>query len=376
MSAHTKILLLIPHLGGGGAEKVFALLAEKLSREKYELHLGIVTNDFAHANAVFPGLTVHRLGAKRVRFAALSLLCLAWKLKPRVILCGMFHLNFLVLMLQPLFPPGVRILVRQNGTVSSALADDSSPRLTGRLYRWLYRRSDAILCQSEAMARDLADAIGIEPDRIRVLPNPIDIDEVRRVTQDESRERTGTGQHLLAVGRLSREKGFDILLEALVRVRASFPGADLVIAGDGAEKSRLETLCRELGLSGVFQFVGSVPCPAAYFKEATAFVLASRQEGMPNALLEAAAAGLPIIATPASGGVIELLSGSPGAWVASDISPAALAASIMEALSALEPGQRFPHPFIARFATQRAIPEYERVIDDLISADGASEAIA
>src|ERR1700677_3671376 len=124
MNRRTSILLLIPHLGGGGAEKVFALLARELSREKYELHLGIVTSSSAPANAPRQDVIIHTLGAARVRYAALPLLGLVRSLKPDVIVSGMFHLNFLVLLLRPLFPRATRILVRQNGTVSASLAQD------------------------------------------------------------------------------------------------------------------------------------------------------------------------------------------------------------------------------------------------------------
>jgi hypothetical protein len=77
-----KILLLIPHLGGGGAEQVTSLLARGLSPEKYELHLGLVTQADI-AQSVMPSwVQVHALGAPRVRAGAVKLLLLIWRLKP------------------------------------------------------------------------------------------------------------------------------------------------------------------------------------------------------------------------------------------------------------------------------------------------------
>jgi len=113
-----RLLLLIPHLGGGGAERVMELLAQGLNSQKYELHLGLVTGLVTQleidAKEDLSFVRVHCLGAARVRGGALRLLKLVRRLQPDLILSGMFHLNFLVLLLRPLFPRKTRVLVRQN----------------------------------------------------------------------------------------------------------------------------------------------------------------------------------------------------------------------------------------------------------------------
>jgi glycosyltransferase involved in cell wall biosynthesis len=340
MVQQVRVLVLIPHLGGGGAEQVTALLAQGLSREKYELHLGLATAPDAGSESLPPWVTVHSLGARRVRAAAVPLLRLVRRLRPQLILSGMAHLNFLVLLLRPFFPHGTRVLVRQNATASAVLAEGKVPSFTRWLYLLLYRRADCIICQSRAMAADLAAVARIEPGRIAVLPNPIDIPGILAALDGPS-QWSGPGPHLLAVGRLAPEKGFDLLLAAFVRVRQRFPAASLVICGAGPEETALKALCRSLGLESAVRFAGHVESPYVLFPGAALFVLSSRHEGMPNALLEAAAAGLPIVALPSSGGVVDLLRDRPGAWIAAEISAEALAASLLEALAALHPGERF-----------------------------------
>ncbi len=341
MAQRVKILLLIPHLGGGGSEQVTALLAKGLSRNKYELHLGLATQSGAVSRPVLPPwVTVHALGARRVRAGAIPLLRLVRQLKPDIILSGMAHLNFLVLLLRPFFPSSTRVLVRQNGTVSSILAQGGLPPYTSLLYRLLYRRADRVICQSRAMAADLAGQLELEADRIAILPNPVDLagilDGIRAAKNDPD-QWTGPGPHLLAMGRLSYEKGFDLLLRALAVVRTQFPHADLLIAGAGAEEWELKAQARSLGLESAVRFAGHLDKPYGCFPGATLFVLSSRHEGMPNALLEAVAAGLPVVALPSSGGVVDLLRGRPGAWLAVEISAAALADSLLAALEILRP---------------------------------------
>lgn len=355
--------MLIPHLGGGGAEQVIALLAQGLSRNKYELHLGLVTQAVAGPSPLPFCIHIHALGARRVRTAALRLLWLVRRLKPDVILSGIAHLSFLVLLLRPFYPSGTRVLVRQNGTVSAALAFGDLPGSTRLLYRLLYHHADRIICQTQAMANDLAGEFGIAQTQLAILANPVDVNAIRNAAAMSPNQWTGPGPHLLAVGRLAPVKGFDLLLQALTTVRKQFPEADLVIAGAGTEVAALKCECHELGLGSAVRFAGYVDHPSMYYPGASLFVLSSRHEGLPNALLEAAAGGLPLVAMPASLGVVDLLRAQPGTWVSTEISAPALAASLLAALQVLRPGERFAHPFIEEFRLDRAIHAYEDLID-------------
>jgi glycosyltransferase involved in cell wall biosynthesis len=115
------------------------------------------------------------------------------------------------------------------------------------------------------------------------------------------------------------------------------------------------------------RFVGYVTHPEQWFADATLFVLPSRQEGLPNALLEAAAAGLPIVALPSSEGLVALIRDQLGIWLADEISTAALVGSMQSALQSIQHGDRFKHVWINEFAMDRAILRYESLIDATIS---------
>jgi glycosyltransferase involved in cell wall biosynthesis len=344
MAESLKILLLIPHVGGGGAEKVAALLACGLSREKYQVHLGLITQDSTGGKSLPPWVTVHPLGARRVRGGTFRLLSLVRRLQPDLILSGAAHLNFLVLLLRPFFPRNTHVLIRQNGTVSTMLEFGGLPWYTPLLYRLLYRRADRIICQSRAMAEDLVRELGVERDLVAVLANPVDLKEILAAQESPdpwAAQWLGPGPHLLAVGRLAPEKGFDLLLEALVAVRARFPRTDLIIAGAGAEEAALKAQCRSLALESAVRLPGYIPRPYVFYAGASLFVLSSRHEGMPNALLEAVAGGLPVVATPASGGVVDLLRSRPSAWLTTEASAPALALTLIEALEELNSEPRF-----------------------------------
>ncbi len=362
MTQRPRVLLLIPHLGGGGAERVTSLLAENLCGANHEIHLGLITQSTPPMSHFPRSVHVHGLGACRVRDSAIRLIRLVWNLRPDVILSGMAHLNFLVLLLRPFFPFKTRILIRQNGTVSSAIAARNAPFYTRLLYRLLYCRADWVICQSNSMAEDLCTETGTSRKKLAVLQNPVDVDDIRRVASSSMNHWSGPGPHLLAVGRLSSEKGFDMLLQALAKLKFRFPSADLTILGAGPQEKTLRTQCKELRIDSAVRLPGHVEDPAAYFQGASVFVLCSYHEGLPNALLEAAAAGLPLVALPASGGIVSLMGSSPGEWLAREVSADALFQSLIAALDILKPLDRFPHPWIEEFKLKSAIGAYEHLI--------------
>src|SRR5579863_389440 len=174
-----KILFLIPHLGGGGAEHVIATLARHLNPKHYEVHLALVAQSADPRPSLPPWVTVHELGARRVRYSAWSLVRLVWRLRPAVILSSMAHLNLLVLLLSPFLPPRTRLCVRQNGALPATLAASGHPLLARRMYATAYRRADRVICQTTSMATELRTSLGIERTKLVVLPNPVDTQGIR-----------------------------------------------------------------------------------------------------------------------------------------------------------------------------------------------------
>jgi glycosyltransferase involved in cell wall biosynthesis len=307
---------------------------------------------------------------RRVRSAAFQLLRLIRRLKPDLILSGMAHLNFLVLLMRPFYSTCTHILVRQNGTVSAALASAPHPPFTRFLYRVLYPRADYLICQTSAMAKDMRDEIGLPDKQLAILANPVDVDTLRATSESSSkvgRQSNSSVPRLLAMGRLAHEKGFDLLLHSFATVREAFPDAQLLIAGSGPEELALKAQCSQLGLGSDVSFLGHVEHPCTLFPGATLFALPSRQDAMPNALLEAAACGLPIVATPASQGLVDLLQHQPGVWLAEETTAQALSVALLHALNQLRPAQRFSHAFIEPFRFQPAIDAYESLIDATLS---------
>lgn len=206
-----------------------------------------------------------------------------------------------------------------------------------QLDRWSLRAAELVITVSSASAARLVRA-GVPPERIAVLHNSVDAQRFARREATARSLRASMNIRddeavLLSVGRLSREKGHEDLICAFDHLRRSRPElkAKLVIVGDGPELMRLERLADSFGATELITFAGHVREPEPYYAMADVFVLPSRSEGSPNALLEAMAAGVPIVAT-CVGGVPEIVSDGSSALLVPPGDPEAMAEAIARAL--------------------------------------------
>ena len=199
-----------------------------------------------------------------------------------------------------------------------------------RLVRLITRRADGFLCLNARSLGELA-ALGVPAWRCHVVPNGV---EVARFADLPRSVRPGEGR-LLCAARLVPQKGIDVLLHAVSMVRATLAGVTLAVLGDGPERQALASLAERLGLGSAVEFRGAVKDVAPYLAQAGIFVLPSRFEGFPLALLEAISAGLPVVATEVDGNVDIVRNGVDGLLVPPD-DPSALANALLRLLH--EPG--------------------------------------
>jgi len=202
-----------------------------------------------------------------------------------------------------------------------------------RCYQWLqqrsFRRFDAVVAVSRPLADELARG-GVPGERIRVIQNAwrraaplLDREAARRALGEP-----GDGPLIGWVGRVSAEKGADVFVESLARLRDR-PWTACIL-GDGSTRRRLERRAAALGIGGPVHWHGPVAQAGSLFRAFDLFVLSSRTEGTPMVLFEAMASEVPIVAT-AVGGVPDVVSPAEARLVAPE-DPNALAAAIAEAL--------------------------------------------
>jgi glycosyltransferase involved in cell wall biosynthesis len=288
----------------------------------------------------------------------------------------MGELNLAAVFLRPFLPPGVRVLAREDTSPSALNAQGRRHRL---IWNWLYRRfyphADGIICVGDYVVEDLVGNFGVPRSKLARLYNPVDLGLTRRLAEAGGNPYSGKGPHLVAAGRLAKEKGFDVLLDAMPLVRDAILDADLTILGEGPLKPGLLAQRERLGLTGVVQLAGFQPNPHPYFKHADLFVLPSRYEGFGLVVIEALAVGTPVVASDCPGALREILAGCPIARLVRPSDPKALAETIISALKSagreMQPDQSLD-AFLSRFDVRTIIREYEEILNTGMGACATS----
>jgi glycosyltransferase involved in cell wall biosynthesis len=231
-----------------------------------------------------------------------------------------------------------RIAARLTGAASVHTFHGIHPSGYGGLYlpleRALSRRTFAVVHVSESQAT-LARALGLAPaGRTRVIVNGIDAASVRAAAARAPMSRATLGLEpdalvLATIARFDPVKRLEVLLRALPLLVARVPEAQLLVVGDGPERDTLHALARTLALGDRVVFAGAIPEAARVLPLVDLYLTASRREGLPTALLEAMACGVPVLATEVPGHVDAVLPETTGRLVPLDDAPGLAAAAAL-----------------------------------------------
>lgn len=372
MAPPRQILFAIPELDRGGPDRVIFEVITKLDRARFQpsVMVGVPTG---HYLSKLPAdVHVEVLGADRSllgRYPVWRALKAIRRLQPDVVFATQRMILTLGL-IAPAFPKKTRFVVRQANDVSAdfaALLGQSvvKHRVARGVVLATLRRADAVVCQSNAMRDDLRSALG-EAANLRVISNPIDVAGTNRTAASGDVRLPGTPA-LVSVGRLTPQKGYDLLLPAIARIRARFPRLHVTVLGDGPDRAALEAQARELGVQDLVTFAGYSSAPLPAVRAADLFVLASRYEGFPNAALEALACGTPVVLTDCPGANSEIVRPGINGRLASSAEPASFADALATAIDELASYDRaaISRDCDERYSSARIVGTYEDMLASL-----------
>ncbi|MBX3047352.1 MAG: glycosyltransferase family 4 protein [Anaerolineales bacterium] len=359
---------------GGGAGNASAQLARYLAQ--LGRRVTVLTSRFADLphDEQHDGVRVVRLPALRSRqdrsdtleqisfLLSAALLGLPWvlRLRPQAVIAFFGAPSGVAVWFWSLFLSLPYIVSLRGGDVPGFRPYDFARqhRLLAPLLRLVWRRARAVVANSQGL-RSLGTAFEAKVP-IAVIPNGVDLDRFHVP------ERTWGPARLLFVGRVVYQKGLDVLFEALGGLATH--EWTLTIVGDGPRHAELLAQAARLGIAERITFAGwkSGAELAAAYAEANLFAYASRHEGMPNALLEAMASGLPAVATRIAGNEELVAEGETGLLVPSE-DPAALRAALATLIADPALRQRYGSEarsrVQARYSWQTVASQYATLLD-------------
>ena len=301
------IVFVIPSLAAGGAERIFAFLAQNLDKELFKITLLVIgykkqtVYQVSDANVVY-------LNKPKVSRAIGNVFKFLKKEKPDIVISSIVHLNTIMAFISWFFPK-IKFVAREANVLSVLKYYNMSKILPKPLIVFAYKFFDKLIAQSDDMKHDMITNYGVKEEKIALINNPI--------TSEFTLKNTKVNQELkfITIGRLSKEKGFDRLLSALSKL--SFPFTYTII-GDGVEKTTILNQAKELN---IFDNITHIPYTSEIedqLHKHDIFLQGSYVEGFPNVLLETCCVGTPIVAFNAPGGLNEIIENGKNGFIAQD----------------------------------------------------------
>lgn len=364
-SMNRHIAFFLPSLGGGGAEKAMLKLANIFAKNGFRVDLVLAHAKGPYLNQVPSEIQVVDLHVSRVAWALLPLTRYIRQHRPYALISALSHANIIAILAAKLSRAPIKVLVSERTTLSQSLRYPVNLRekYIPFIMKLFYPLADQVIAVSEGGANDLSRILHIPRSRIKVIYNPTITDDLfEQANQEVDHPWFKSRQYpiVLAVGRLTEAKDYPTLIRAFYRVRQEVE-SKLVILGEGEKRTELMHFIQEMGLVQDVDIVGFVQNPYPYMKQCSVFVLSSKFEGLPNALIEALACGAKIVATDCPSGPREILrNGQYGALVKVG-DEQAMAAQILKKLLEKENGQ-LPKEAYMPFYDQTVYQQYVECI--------------
>ncbi len=341
MNSRKRIAVFVSFSGDGGVERVVTHLCHGFVSGGYEVDLLVVKDRGRFLGEVPPEVRIRKLGPDHTFLCLIPLVRYLRAERPAALLATKKRGALVGILARLLSRAPTRIAIRISTNLSGFLAGSSALRRWGFIWpmRLLYPRADQVIAISRGVADDVRALARLPEDKVCVIHNPVRIETIRRLAREEAPHpwfSDGGPPIILGTGRLTRQKDFETLIHAVAMVRKTRP-CRLVILGEGPLRSALENLVGRLNLTEHVSLPGFVENPFAYMARARLFVLSSVWEGFGNVLVEAMAAGTPVVATDCPSGPREILEDGAYGPLVPPGDPEALGSAVEACLSGRHP---------------------------------------
>ncbi|WP_456323236.1 glycosyltransferase [Hydrogenimonas sp.] len=296
-----RIVFILAQLVSGGAEKVTMNIMSLLDKELFDIHLIVMDKNGPSLGLIPEKITLHDLNVSKTIFSVLKLRNKITQLDPDMIFSTLIRTHIaLGLSLIGLNHDKKPIIIMRSPNSPKLLLENKQLNFVKRfLLEFAYKQCDYIFAQTPEMKEEIHLHHKIAKDKIKVFLNPVNINDIEKKLMNISSPFENDNHiHVVASGRLTKQKGFDFLIKSFKNVTEKNKNFKLYIIGeDNGEKINLQNLINFYGLENNIKFLGYQDNPYRFYYYADLFVLSSRWEGLPNTILENLYLRKPIIAT-------------------------------------------------------------------------------
>lgn len=319
-SKKLKILIFIPSLIAGGAERVMLFIAKNLNQKKFDVKLVVIG---FKEDTIYPteGVEVVYLNHPNAKNAFFDILKLFFKHKPHIAFSSLTHVNYIVGLVAYFYP---RTICVARETIVLSVRDSFKKRnksntknkgvfsfLDSKISDLAHNRINYFICQSEDMKKDMIQMEKYANKNIITINNPVS-EEIK--TKESNPDNTSL--QLITVGRLSKQKGYERIIKGLSKLKVPFT---YTIIGDGAEKERIFKVANSYNIMDKIKHIPISKEVYQHMANSHIYLQGSFFEGFPNALIESLGIGTPAIVYEAPGGMNEIIiNGENGYLVKND----------------------------------------------------------
>lgn len=295
-----KVALFIPAMSGGGAERVFARYANYLvSSLGVEVHLILNKSSGPNLKLLSSSVIIHELNSFNIIFSFFSLARLLKEQKIEYVMSTIRGANIAVSLSRLIFSD-YRWILREANTFTNLEHDESrSQKVINYLCKVLYHRADHIIANSPDTKDDIVSQMkNVEDEMVSILPNPV----LEGVVSQDRFSSSSSVKKIIAIGRLEYQKDYPLMLDTIAILKTYRTDFVLDVYGDGSLKNELINMCKDRSISDYVNFKGYSDSVGQCLLSSDLFLLTSHWEGFGNVLVEAMAAGTPIVSVLCPGG--------------------------------------------------------------------------
>lgn len=312
----SKVIFLLPSLGGGGAERTVIQLANSFAEQGLNIHLA-VCNLNGEKGKLLPEVNskiqLINFNCGRVANAIQPLRKLLQLELYDCLIATQSHTNIIAAFAKILARVNIPLIFREVSTPSkNNRINGLSKFFLNTLVNFTYPMAQQVVCVSKGVEADFRSYYNYKKYNLTTIYNPVLDDAYFAKLQMPVHHGffNENNKVILAVGRLTEAKNFDFLIRAFKILHDHYPTTRLIILGEGELRAKFEALIRELGLRDVVDLPGFDSNPYAYFKYVELFVLSSDWEGLPGVLIQALASKVKVVSTNCPSGPMEILDNS------------------------------------------------------------------